>query len=204
MTNMRVKKITKKHHLLLLLLFLATICMGVGYASVFGVLADIEGSATALPSGMVHITVASYSSNNGADLNNSSINDLFNTTLNSTITLGNNAASTITYAITITNETDYDYVFTGTSYDAPDFYDNSQITYDISNMNVGYRLNSNTSKTFNITFRYVGSNTSNPVLNSYISFDFGIVHDITYVNIANTSGYPSYVIDGDTLNVTFT
>lgn len=203
MANTKVKKTTRRHHLLLLLLFLATIFMGIGYASL-SVLLTIDGSATVLPKESVHISIANYSSNNGADLNNSNINDFFGTTLNSTITLGSNQNSTITYTITITNETSNDYMFIGTSYDAPDFYDNLEITYDITNMNVGYRLNSGTSKTFDITFRYVGSNTSNHTLNSYISFDFGIAHDITYAHIANASGYPSYVIDGDTLTVTFT
>ena len=43
MANKRVKVITKKYYLFLLLLFLATIFMGVGYASLFGVLLTVDG-----------------------------------------------------------------------------------------------------------------------------------------------------------------
>ncbi len=42
------------------------------------------------------------------------------------------------------------------------------------------KLDAHASKTFTITFRYVGSNTSNPELNSFISFDFEKYYTITY------------------------
>ena len=198
MANKRVKMITKKYYLFLLLLFIATIFMGVGYASLFGVLATIDGEAKVLTQDVVHISNASYSSDNNAVVASSSINSYFGTTLDSTITLGNNSSSTITYSITIVNDTNDDYIFTGTSFD-PDFYDNNNITFSISGLSTGYQLNSNGSKTFTITFSYTGSNTSNPVLNSYISFDFEKYYTITYTHI-NTSGhnYPTYILDSET------
>ena len=169
MAKKKVKKTASKKISYVLLLFLATFLMGIGYASVNGVLLGIEGSGTVLTQDVVHISSALYSSNNGAVVDESSINGYSATTLHSTVTLGSSSSSTITYTITIYNETNDDYVFTGTSYSAPDFYSNTNITFDLSGLNVGYMLDAKTSKTFTITFRYVGSNTSNPVLDSYIS-----------------------------------
>ena len=199
MANNRVKKTSRKKYLFLLLLFIATMSMAIGYASLFGVLLTIDGSATVLTQDVIHISAALYSSNNGADINNSSINDFYATTLNSTITLGSSSSSTITYSITITNDTNDDCVYTGYSYDAPDFYDNTNITFDVNNLNVGDVLTSGSSKTFTITFRYTGNNTSNPVLNSYISFDFDKYYTITYEHI-NTSGqnYPTFITQSET------
>ena len=198
MANKRVKRLTKKYYLFLLLLFIATIFMGIGYASYFGVLLDIDGEARVLTQDVVHISAASYSSDNGANVSQSSINNYFGTTLNSKITLGSNSSSTITYSITIVNDTNDNYIFTGTSFD-PDFYDNNNIIFNINGLSTGYELNPNGSKTFTITFSYAGSNTSNPVLNSYISFDFEKYYTITYTHI-NTSGhnYPTYILDSET------
>ena len=205
MANKRVKKITNKNYLLLLLLFFATISMGIGYASVFGVLSSIDGTAVAITQDVIHISVTNYSSDNGADVSNSMINDYYATTMNSTITLGNNAQSTITYSITITNDTNDNYMFTGTSYDAPDFYDNPNITYDLNGINVGDTINGKQSKTFTITFRYVSQNITNTRLNSYISFDFEKYHTITYQNINNSSNYSNYILESETTKtITFT
>lgn len=205
MANKRVKKITNKNYLLLLLLFFATISMGIGYASIFGVLSSIDGSAMAITQDVIHISNTSYSSDNGADVSNSLINDYFATTMNSTITLGNNASSTITYTITITNDTNDNYMFTGTSYDAPDFYDNTNITYDLNGINIGDTINGKQSKTFTITFKYASQNITNTRLNSYISFDFEKYYTITYQNINNSSNYASYIKESETTKtITFT
>ena len=109
------KKVTKKSSnkklVYILLLFLATIFMGVGYASVNNVLLTVDGSAIVLSQDVVHISSALYSSNNGANTEASSINGYSATVLNSTITLGNNSSSTITYEITIYNETNDNYIY---------------------------------------------------------------------------------------------
>lgn len=205
MAKKKVNVTSNKKFFYVLLLFIATIFMGIGYASVNGVLVNIDGVATVLTQDVVHITSAIYTSNNGAVVDESSINGFSATTLDSTITLGNNSSSTITYTITIYNETNDDYIYTGTSFSAPDFYDNTNITFDPSGIAVGYKLDAKTSKTFTVTFKYAGSNTSNPVLNSYISFDFEKYYTITYQNI-NTSGhnYPTYILDSEnTKNITF-
>ena len=205
MANKKTKKTTNKYYLFLLLLFLATIFMGVGYASLFGVLLNIEGSGTVLTQDVVHISASTYDSDNGAVVASSNINDYFATTLNSTITLGNSSSSTITYSITIVNDTNDNYIYTGNAYD-PDFYDNPNITFDVVGLTPGYKLDAHASKTFDITFRYTGTNTSNPVLNSYISFNFDKYYTITYTHINTTNkNYPTYFLDSETTkSFTFT
>ena len=201
------KQHTKNYNLLFVsLMFLATIIMGIGYASVNGILLTIDGTAKAVSLNSLHITDAVYDSSFGADLSSSTINDYIATTLNSTITLGNDTNSSITYAITIYNTTNDNYIFSGTSFSAPNFYDNQEITFHLTGLNVGDTILANTNKTFTITFQYVGNNTSNPTLNSYISFDFEKYYTITYQNI-NTTGqnYPTRVLQSETTKViTFT
>ena len=183
----------------IILLLFATIFMGIGYASVNKNFVTISGGAHIISQPVIHISNAVYSSNSGADTEHSSINGYSATVLNSTVTLGSNSSSTITYSVTITNDTNDAYIFTGTSYSAPDFYDNTNINFQLSSLSVGDTVAPHASKTFNITFKYAGSNTSNPVLNSYISFDFDKYYTITYQNI-NTSGqnYPTYILDSET------
>ena len=168
------------NNVIIFLLFAVNIFMGIGYASVNGVLLNIEGLAEAAPVASIYINSVEYVSNNGADLNNCVILDYSRTLLHSNITLGNSSSSTITYAITIVNANDYDQIFTGTTYSAPDFYSNTNITFDLGNLNNGDIIQANSSKTFTITFRYTGSNTSNPVLDSYIQFEFERSYSITY------------------------
>ena len=191
----------KKKKYLILLLF-ATLFMGIGYASVNGVFVTMNGEAHIITQPVIHISSAIYSSNNGADTEHSSINGYAATVLNSTVTLGSSASSTITYSITITNDTENNYIFTGTSYSAPEFYDNTNINFQLSNLSVGDTIASHASKTFTITFKYAGSNTSNHVLNSYISFDFDKYYTINYQHI-NTSGqnYPTYILDSEASKV---
>ena len=206
MANKRVRKTTHNYYLFLLLLFFATIFMGTGYASVFGVLLNIDGDATVLSQDVVHISNGVYKNDNGAVVSGSSINGYYATTLNSTITLGSNSNSTITYTITIVNDTNEDYLFTGTSYNAPDFYSNTNITFDLVGINVYDKLDAHASKTFDITFRYTGSNVTNPVLDSYISFDFEKYYEITYQHIDTTNkNYPTFILESEsTKTVTFT
>lgn len=199
MAKKKVNVTSNKKFFYVLLLFIATIFMGIGYASVNGVLVNIDGVATVLTQDVVHITSAVYSSDNDADLEHSSMDGFSATTLQNTITLGNSSSSTITYQVTIYNETNDNYIYTGVSYSAPEFYTNTNIIPEVTGMSVGYELNSKATKTFYVTFKYAGSNTSNPELSSYISFDFEKYYTITYQNI-NTSGhnYPTYILESET------
>ena len=192
------KKINK-NILFVLLIFGATIFMGIGYASINGVLLNIDGKASVISQNSLHITSVRYISDQDADLENSSINDYIATTLNSSITLGNSETSIITYEVTIFNTTSDNYIFSGTSYSAPDFYDNSNITFDLTGLTVLDEIASNTSKTFYITFKYVGNDTTFKTLNSYISFDFYKYYTITYQHIDTTNqNYPTTINDNET------
>ena len=192
------KKTTSYVKIYALMLFLATIVMSVGYASVYKEFVAIDGNARIISNNSFYITNVTYSSDNGANTSASQINDFSNMILNSSITLGNSSSSTITYAITINNTTNSNYSYSGTSY-SNNFYDNPNITYSVSGINVGDTIYANSSKTFYITFSYAGSNTSNPTLNSYIAFNFDTYYSITYQNI-NTTGqnYPTRILASET------
>ena len=169
---------------IIFLLFAVNIFMGIGYATVDSTALNITGLAESAPISPTYISSVQYSSNNGADLNNCVILDFNRTILHSNITLGSSSSSTITYTITVQNSMDYDQIFTGTTYSTPDFYSNTNITFDLGNLNVGDIIQAHSSKTFTITFKYAGSNTSNPVLDSYIQFEFERSYSITY-NVNN-------------------
>ena len=196
----------KRHFIYALLIFIATIFMGIGYAAINGVLLSIDGVASAISMGSLYITNVIYDTDNGANTVNSFVNGYSGTTLNSTIELGSLTSSTITYAVTIYNTTNDNYKYTGTSFDVPTFYDNTSITFDVTGINVGDNLLADSNITIYITFRYAGSDTSNPVLNSYISFNFEKYYAITYQHIDTTNkNYPSILLDSETSkSITFT
>ena len=205
MKKKKAKSFNNSSVLYVSLLFLATIFMGVGFASVNKEFVSISGSSHILTPNGLYITRVTYVSDNGADLQVSKINDFNGKVLNSTIKLGTSSSSTITYSITITNNTLNSSSFSGTSY-SPSFYDNPNITFQLSGINVGDIVAAGASKTFNITFQYTGNNTSNQILNSYISFDFDNFYTITYEHI-NTTGqnYPNVVLQSEsTKTITFT
>ena len=206
MAKKKRKVINNKSVLYAIILLFATIFMSFGYANVNGEFVNIDGSAKVISQNAFNITHVAYESDNSAMVSSSVINDYTATTLNSTITLGNVQTSTITYAVTIHNTTDSNYAYSGTSYSAPNFYDNQNITFTVTGISVGDTIYPDTSKTFYITFSYVGSDISNPVLNSYIAFNFDKYYSITYQNI-NTTGqnYPTRILDSETSKViTFT
>ena len=59
-------------------------------------------------------------------------------------------------------------------------------------------------RTFNITVKYKNGVTTNKHYpNIALTFDFEVAHKITYTDITNNN-YPSYILDGNTLDLTFT
>lgn len=159
---------------LLIIIFIASIFLGIGYAQVSDVNLHINGSATAQAEEAILITSVVYDSNNNANPSESVINDTYLTLMNSTITLGNTLSSSITYQVTIKNNTSAPAYYDDAIYDPGIGYDNNDIEFVVNGIQNGDILNAGQSKTITITFKYKDSlsQITNNVLNSYIDFKF--------------------------------
>lgn len=177
-----------------LLLLLATLFMGIGYASINSLSLEISGTLTTEKQEGIFISSVEYSDSNEDEF--LEVISTFQTTLNSKVVLSSNS-SYVSYIVTIYNNSDDNYYYTNTTYDS-DFYDNSNITYTVTNLGSDI-LKSNSVSLFLIKFEYQDSTKiDNNVLNSYIKFNFTKIHLVTYENIS-MDNLPEYVIDNDNL-----
>ena len=168
---MKLSKKPKITIVFLVAIVIISTFLGIGYAQISAVDLTIRGQATLKKQDGIIITdVVNYACNN-ADYNLSKINDYYQTTLDSTIVLNNDSASTISYQVNIKNNYNEEYFFEGVVYD-PTFYDNLNITYEITGINIGDKILPNEVKTIIITFKYNGTNTLNNTLNAYLNFKF--------------------------------
>ena len=174
------------------LIVIATLLMGIGYASKTLTL-DIKGTLVAQTPKEVLIT--DIKCNEGAIINNYN-----KTIIDSKITLSpNDNESSVTCQVTVKNNTDNKYAFQKIIYGS-DFYDNNDITVKT---NIKEILNKNETKTFELTFKYKETTEiTNNELNSIINIKFEKCHTITYENIINNN-YPEIVFDGDDIEITF-
>ena len=199
------KKKSNKIPLYLVLLFVSTLFIGVGYSAINGVVLDMGGHAAAESPEELFIADAYVSgSTNGAIQTNSEVILTSQTMMQSRTELSStNSNSTVTYTVIIKNNTEDHYVFDQVVYDEG-FYDNNNITYQLSGISQGYELEEGEMVTFTITFKYSGTNTTNNILNSYINFRFNLLrtYNITYSGITNT-GYPDDIVENGQLVVPF-
>lgn len=166
------------------------------YASISSVGMEVDGIAKAEVQDGIFITDVVYSSGNDADEANSSIKSFYQTMMSSHIELGTNTNSSITYTISLYNNSDDLYRYNGPKYDS-EFYDNSNITFKIEGLNIGDTISPKDKLSFTITFYYSDtSNISNNILNSYITYSFQKIYTVTYENLTNTT-LPTYVVSGE-------
>ena len=166
------------------------------YASISSVGMEVDGIAKAEVQDGIFITDVVYSSGNDVDEANSSIKSFYQTMMSSHIELGTNTNSSITYTISLYNNSDDLYRYNGPKYDS-EFYDNSNITFKIEGLNIGDTISPKDKLSFTITFYYSDtSNISNNILNSYITYSFQKIYTITYENLTNTT-LPTYVVSGE-------
>lgn len=156
------------------ILFCALVLLGIGYAQVSDVNLNITGEAVAKGEEGIFITGVTYDSSNIANPSDSTITSTYLTTMQSTINLGNDLNSTITYKVTIRNNTDEPAIYNDAIYDPDLGYDNNDIEYIVNGITHGDILNPNENVEFAITFKYKDSlsQVSNSILNSYINFKF--------------------------------
>lgn len=166
--------IIKNSSIYLLLIFMLTFFLGIGYAQIAGINLTISGSVTATPARDVLITNIEYVSGILVNQNNQSIADPYLTIMTSKIELGNDLTSSITYKIKIKNNGDTIATYDSAVFSSELGYDNIDIEFDVTGINYGDVLQAKEEKEFFITFRYKDTltNVSNNVLNSIINFRF--------------------------------
>lgn len=182
------------------LLLIATMFMGIGYAAVNSITADITGIIAANTQEGIFITDVSQSTNS----TDSKINTYHQKMLSTRVVLdADDSDSYVIYNVTVYNSTDDNYVLTGVNFDELFYIDdndnyNTDIVFELTRE--GELLLPHESFTFQITFKYNNDNPVQNVLNSYISFVFEKAYSVTYINI-NNSSYPTFAIENDTLVV---
>jgi len=155
--NMRKKRIPPySNKLFPILIFIATIFMSVGYASINSIIMNINGEVIAKAQDGIYITEVNYISDINANLEESKILNAYQTNLSSNIVLSDtNSNSSITYQITMYNSTNYDYVFERIKYikcqndNDCDTYSNNNIQINLSIEN-GQVISSKKYLTFNM------------------------------------------------------
>ena len=185
------------------LLLIATVFMGIGYAALNATL-NVSGSLVAQVQEGIFITEVNYKSSLNADTTNSKIISGAKTILGSKIYLSDSTNnSSITYTIKVYNKTSDKYVFTGVTVDN-NFYDNANIVYSTT-IESGKTISSGGYVTFDITFSYKSGYTPTSTTNSlesYLNFNFEKCYDVTYENVSGT--HVNYAIANETFTVTFT
>lgn len=181
--NKTIHSITKNKAIFLIMIALSTMFLGVGYAQISDIQLNVYGSASAEASENVVITRVAYDSDNNADSSNSTINYTNLTLMNSKIVLGNDLLSTITYKVTIKNNTDIDAIFNDAIFIQPTGYDNTDIEFVLSGINNGDIISPGQRKEFNITFKYKDSisRITNNTLNSQINFRFNLENKVAKI-----------------------
>ena len=184
----------KSYKSLIIVIFVATLLLSIGYAQISSRELSIEGTAKAYEQEGVYVSGVSYISGSYVNTEESYTNQRVGATVNSKIVLEENQNATATYQITATNQTDKPYIYVGPSV-SENFYSNSNIIYTVTGINIGDIVQSGQNVTFSLTYAYdagVNPSTIPNELDAYINFGFRQIYPITYVRI-DGSGYPSYV-----------
>ncbi len=142
----------------------------IGYADLTTDL-TVVGEAEATPPEALYITaIVPQSASSGASV---TINYFTNTVVNSRVNLGSNGRNTVTYRITVFNNTDVEYGYNAMIYTVGEgTFDNTNIKV-VPNIQHRESVPAHTSKTFDVTVSYKNtSSISNTVLNSVIIYEF--------------------------------
>lgn len=177
--------------------------MSIGYAAINAITLETVGTVTANVQSGVFITDVVYYSDVNANTANCIINNMYQTLLDSSISLSSSdSSSSITYQVTVYNRTNDTYAFKGISY-MQNLYSNEDIKCEASDIDLNDTLASQSSKTFKITFSYNNGLGASNTLDSKINLGFAPNHTITYTNITD-NGYQSNIAEGLTYTNTFT
>lgn len=177
-------------------IILSTCCLSIGYAELNTLTLRLDGKVSAKPINELIITQIQYDTSNEADIMNSVVHQYSGTNMESTISLTDNANSSITYNITMYNGDTQVYLYKEVEY-IDECYDNSDIVFEINGLKPGDTINKYETITFSITFHYLnGVVPENKVLKSYLKFKFekatemgddGIIINTAQVDIYDAS-----------------
>ena len=155
----------------ILIVLASILLLGVGYASITNITLELDGDASL--AGQTGIVISDISVNNvvGADSNSQVINTYYQTMINTRTVLGDDANSTVTYEITIENNSNNEKIFEGVVFDSS-FYSNNEIGYTLNGLNVGDTIDIGDQITFQLTFHYNDVTHTNNILDSVLNFNF--------------------------------
>lgn len=180
--------------------------MSMGYAAIDSIKSEISGTLLAQAQEGVFVTDMVYSSDVNAVPDNFKIESLYQTLVGSKIQLGYDSNSSITYSITVHNSSNIDYYFKETIYDQDSqYYDNSDIIFDLNNIATGDKLLKGEDITINITFKYKEglSTVTNTILNSFIKFVFVPAEEVNKVTFAYNGESKTYLLPKDSQEIDF-
>lgn len=180
-------------------IILSTLFLSVGYADITSTNLDINLNLSTTAYKDIFISDVQYTSSNGADIANSKIINYTGTMLHSNIYLStSDKSSSITYTVTITNNSDTIKQFIGVNYsDSEEFYSNKDIIYRINGMVENEVFEIGETKTCEITYYYDNITTIvDNNLYSYLSFNFGEYEESDPNDIIIPSGGDSYTFNG--------
>ena len=140
---------------------------GFGYASVSRLLElDTEFQVA----GQTGVLIRQVSPAAGA---NAEIEFFHGTLLTSTLTLGSSPSSTLSYEITVYNNSNTVYAFDEVLYTVgEDTYSNRNIKFSLSGLKKNQQLAGHGSLTFTVTFSYASSTVTDTTLHSVLNFHF--------------------------------
>lgn len=188
----------KLNFIILGTIILTTFFLATGYATLESVTLDVDGEVTAVPQSEIFISDITYNSNVGTNPENSNINQYYQTLMQSTIVLGNDNNSSITYTVTLYNNGDGPYTFKEVEY-MQELYDNPNIVFELDGLKKWDVVLSKESVTCTITFHYLNNvPVDNNILNSYLNFRFmkGTVDDTNII----TSNQKEIIYNADLEN----
>lgn len=166
-----VNRKTKIFEKYLILILLATLFMSVAYAEVTDINLEVTGTVTAQMQDGLFISNISE----GATTRSISqeVKYYKGTTLSTKVILSSDPTASLTYKISLRNNSATDYYFTGVEYDE-NAYDNDNITFLVDIEPYLTTVLANDTKEFNIQFKYKDGVTvsSSQELNSLLIFEF--------------------------------
>lgn len=172
------------------IIFIATLFISIGYASVNSVSLDIKGLSKAKSQNDIYITEV-ISLSGDSSLSNVS-ND--GTLLTSKITLDNDKDSITSIKVQLYNSTNIKYIFKNIVY-TNEAYDNEDITFTFNKQNENIEPGKTLEVT--LTFKYDNYNTDSlNVLNSLLNFKFAIASQ-TVAEYAYTGNYETFIVPKD-------
>ena len=179
--------------LLLFLLLLSILLMGIGYASINSITGEIEVTVIADVQSGVFITNIEYVSDVDANINTSKIEYYIGTMMQSTVELSDtNPETEIKYKVTVYNNSEDSVPFVGVVYD-DEYYDNSAITFEVSEFAPGQVIGAKETKDIIITFKYKDTTAvpENKALKSYLNFKMNEPNRM--VQVAESSSSAKYI-----------